>query len=256
MTAIVKSTYFHFIARVDSSWHTYYEFKMSGFGDEHMENTDTTFKDIPIEHEVDNPGVLEIYRKMMLIDLFQTEYGGWVSNLPLHIKVVMAAMLVTLLTAIAGGIYFFLPLSAGTGQQIGRTKPTRIPWRKCWAKSLETITRISWRKCWAKSLGTITPLCQWPFNRVFSAELWKTWLPLCFFYNPKTWRQTDEKPLPLVLIYGRTWLPLCFSTILKLGGRQTKTLTCEKNMPSSFTCDYNFGLQENLVTTSSRSAYS
>ena len=169
------------------------------------------------------------------------KYGRWVSNLPLHIKVLIAARLVILLTAIAGGIYFFfLPLSAGTGQQIGRTKPTRI----------------SWRKCWAKSLGTITPLCQWPFNRVFSAELWKTWLPLCFFYNPKTWRQTDEKPLPLVLIYGRTWLPLCFSTILKLGGRQTKTLICEKNMPSSFTCDYNFGLQENLVTTSTRSAYS
>ena len=43
---------------------------------------------------------------MLLIDLFQTKYGRWVSNLPLHIKVLMAAMLVILLTAIAGGIYF------------------------------------------------------------------------------------------------------------------------------------------------------
>ena len=78
---------------------------MSGYGEEWLENTQTTFTDMPIEPEVDNPGMLEIYRKLMLIDLFQTEYGRWVSNLPLHIKVLMAAMLVILLTAIAGGIY-------------------------------------------------------------------------------------------------------------------------------------------------------
>ena len=78
---------------------------MSGYGKEWLGNTDTTFPDMPIEPEVDNPGMLEVYRKLMLIDLFQTEYGRWVSNLPLHIKVLMAAMLVILLTAIAGGIY-------------------------------------------------------------------------------------------------------------------------------------------------------
>ena len=61
---------------------------------------------MPITSEVDRAGMLEIYRKMLLIDLFQTKYGRWVSNLPLHIKVLMAAMLVILLTAIAGGIYF------------------------------------------------------------------------------------------------------------------------------------------------------
>ena len=78
---------------------------MSGYGEEWLENTETTFSDMPIEPEVDNPGMLEIYKKLMLIDLFQTEYGGWVSNLPLHIKVLVAALLVTLLTAIAGGVY-------------------------------------------------------------------------------------------------------------------------------------------------------
>ena len=79
---------------------------MSGFGDEHLENTETTFKDKPIENEVDDPGMVEIYRKMMLIDLFQTHYGGWVSNLPLHIKVLMAVMLIMILAAIGIGIYF------------------------------------------------------------------------------------------------------------------------------------------------------
>ena len=79
---------------------------MSGFGDEQMENNDTTFKDMSIEHEVDNPGMVEIYRKMMLIDLFQTHYGGWVSNLPLHIKVLMAVMLIMILAVIGIGIYF------------------------------------------------------------------------------------------------------------------------------------------------------
>ena len=79
---------------------------MSGFGDMHMENADTAFEDMPIEHEVDGLGVLEIYRKMMLIDLFQTHYGGWVSNLPLHIKVLMAVMLIMILAAIGIGIYF------------------------------------------------------------------------------------------------------------------------------------------------------
>ena len=71
-----------------------------------MENADTAFEDMPIEHEVDDLGVLEIYRKMMLIDLFQTHYGGWVSNLPLHIKVLMAFMLIMILAAIGIGIYF------------------------------------------------------------------------------------------------------------------------------------------------------
>ena len=83
-----------------------------------------------IEPEVDKAGMLEIYKKMLLIGIFQTDYGRWASNLPLHIKVLMAAMLVILLTAIASGIYFpTLPLTAETGQPIERTKPTRISWR-------------------------------------------------------------------------------------------------------------------------------
>ena len=41
-----------------------------------------------------------MYRRMMAIELFQ--YGGWVSNLPLHIKVLLAVMLVM---ALAVGIY-------------------------------------------------------------------------------------------------------------------------------------------------------
>ena len=75
---------------------------MSGYSEEWLGNTDTTSTDIPIEPEVDNPGVLEIYRRMMAIELFQTQYGGWVSNLPLNIKVLMAVMLVMVL---AVGIY-------------------------------------------------------------------------------------------------------------------------------------------------------
>ena len=71
---------------------------MSSFGDVPMETTETTFKDMPIEPVVDNHGMLEIYRKMMLIDLFQTQYGGWVSNLPLHIKVLMEVMLLFIAT--------------------------------------------------------------------------------------------------------------------------------------------------------------
>ena len=43
------------------------------------------------ESEVDNPGMLEIYRRM--IELFQTQNGGWVLNMPWHIKVLMAVML-------------------------------------------------------------------------------------------------------------------------------------------------------------------
>ena len=79
---------------------------MSSSDDPTMETAEVTFKDIPMEPEVDNHDMLEIYRKLMLIDLFQTHYGGWVSNLPLHIKVLVAVMLVLLLTIIGVGIYF------------------------------------------------------------------------------------------------------------------------------------------------------
>ena len=85
---------------------------MSGYGEEWLEHTETTFRDMPIcscscrHAQVDDPGMLEVYRKLMLIDLFQTEYGGWVSNLPLHIKVLVAVMLVLLLATVGVGIYF------------------------------------------------------------------------------------------------------------------------------------------------------
>ena len=79
---------------------------MSSSDDPTMETAEVTFKDIPMEPEVDNHDMLEICRKLMLIDLFQTHYGGWVSNLPLHIKVLMAVMLIMILAAIGIGIYF------------------------------------------------------------------------------------------------------------------------------------------------------
>ena len=92
-----------------------------------MENTEITFKDMPITSEVDRAGMLEIYRKMLLIDLFQTKYGKWVSNLPLHIKVLMAAMLVILLTAIAGGIYFFCHYQLGQDNKLdGQNQPESL----------------------------------------------------------------------------------------------------------------------------------
>ena len=53
--------------------------------------TKTTFKDMPcMELEVDNPGMSEIYRRILLAyDLFQTQVSGWISNLPLHSKLLM-----------------------------------------------------------------------------------------------------------------------------------------------------------------------
>ena len=71
-----------------------------------MENADTMVKDMSIAPEVDDPGMLEIYRKIMLIDLSQTHYGGWVSNLPLHIIVLMVFGFFMTLTAIGVGLHF------------------------------------------------------------------------------------------------------------------------------------------------------
>ena len=65
---------------------------MSGYGEEWLGNTDTTSTDIPIEPEVDNSGVLEIYRRMRALPdsmwwmgfesafAHQSPHGGFASH--------------------------------------------------------------------------------------------------------------------------------------------------------------------------------
>ena len=55
------------------------------------------------EAAADDHGLMEIYRQMMTIDLFQTQYGGWFSNLSWPL---MVAMLLGLMAAISFGTYF------------------------------------------------------------------------------------------------------------------------------------------------------
>ena len=75
------------------------------FDFEEAKPTETTFKDMPMEPAVDNHGLLEVYRQIMLIDLFQTQFGGWITNQPVHIKLLMALLLLILLAVIAFGFY-------------------------------------------------------------------------------------------------------------------------------------------------------
>ena len=79
---------------------------MSNSDEVSIEPAETAFQRMPVEPETDDQGMLEIYRQMMLIDLFQTQYGSWISNLPVHLKFVMVAMMLLLLTGIAFGVYF------------------------------------------------------------------------------------------------------------------------------------------------------
>ena len=69
-------------------------------------SAETEFQRMPMEPETNDHGMLEIYRQMMLVDLFQTHYGSWMSNLPVHLKVLMAAMMLLLLTGITFGVYY------------------------------------------------------------------------------------------------------------------------------------------------------
>ena len=73
--------------------------------DEPKAPTGSTFKDMPMEPAVDNHGLIEVYRQIMLIDLFQTQFGGWITNQPVHIKLLMALLLLILLAVIAFGFY-------------------------------------------------------------------------------------------------------------------------------------------------------
>ena len=73
--------------------------------DEPKAPTGSPFKDMPMEPAVDNHGLIEIYRQIMLIDLFQTQFGGWITNQPVHIKLLMALLLLILLAVIAFGFY-------------------------------------------------------------------------------------------------------------------------------------------------------
>ena len=86
---------------------TFVKGKMSNSAEVSIE-AETAFQRMPVEPETDDQGMLEIYRKMMLIDLFQTHYGGWISNLPVHLKFFMVAMMLLLLTGILafGGVFF------------------------------------------------------------------------------------------------------------------------------------------------------
>ena len=67
---------------------------------------ETEFQNMPIKPETNDHGMLEIYKQLMLVDLFQTHYGSWMSNLPVHLKVLMAAMMLLLLTGITFGVYY------------------------------------------------------------------------------------------------------------------------------------------------------
>ena len=75
------------------------------FDFEEAKPTETTFKDMPMEPAMDNSDLIEIYRQIMLIDLFQTQFGGWITNQPVHIKLLMALLLLILLAVIAFGFY-------------------------------------------------------------------------------------------------------------------------------------------------------
>ena len=73
--------------------------------DEPKAPTGSPFKDMPMEPAVDNHGLIEIYRQIMHIDLFQTQFGGWITNQPVHIKLLMALLLLILLAVIAFVFY-------------------------------------------------------------------------------------------------------------------------------------------------------
>ena len=75
------------------------------FDFEEAKPTETTFKDMPMEPAMDNPDLIEIYRQIMLIDLFQTQFGGWISKLPLQFKLLVELLLLILLAGIAFGVY-------------------------------------------------------------------------------------------------------------------------------------------------------
>ena len=60
-------------------------------------------------------GLEQIYRQMMPVDLFQAQYGGWLSNLPWHIKSLMGFGILVLLAVISCGIYFAYLNWQGTG---------------------------------------------------------------------------------------------------------------------------------------------
>ena len=60
---------------------------------------------MPLEPAVDNRGLIEIYRQILLIDLFQTQFGGWISKLPLQFKLLVVLLLLILLAGIPFEVY-------------------------------------------------------------------------------------------------------------------------------------------------------
>ena len=56
------------------------------------EHTEAIFKDMPLEPAVDNRGLIETYRQIVLIDLFQTQFGGWISKLLLQFKLLVVLL--------------------------------------------------------------------------------------------------------------------------------------------------------------------
>jgi len=77
----------------------------------------------------DDHGLMSIYQQMMTVDLFQTQYGGW-SNLPWHIKFLMAAMLFGLLAAMFFGIYYLAYLKGGKIKKIMKKLTDQKPTNK------------------------------------------------------------------------------------------------------------------------------
>ena len=59
-----------------------------------------------LEELENDHGLVQIYRQMMPVDLFQAQYGGWFSNLPWHMKSLMGFGILVLLAVISSGIYF------------------------------------------------------------------------------------------------------------------------------------------------------
>ena len=81
-------------------------------------------------------GLVQIYRQMMPVDLFQAQYGGWLSNLPRHIKFLMGFGILVVLAVISCGIYFVLFLRAHLNPPRGN--PPQKPATKLEAASDKT----------------------------------------------------------------------------------------------------------------------
>ena len=95
----------------------------------HLTNTRSTqHSEMCLEELENDHGLEQIYRQMMPVDLFQAQYGGWLSNLPWHIKSLMGFGILVLLAVISCGIYFAYLNCQGTGaEKIKRQRKKQDP---------------------------------------------------------------------------------------------------------------------------------